>query len=70
MATQQLAASGGRGEAAVGRELVRVLAERTEEVESATERLFPRAVSRSYSGGMDYTNGGTFGWDEDDIEDD
>lgn len=52
-ATQQLAASGGRGEAAVGRELVRVLAERTEEVESATERLFPRAVSRSYSGGMD-----------------
>ena len=24
----------------------------------------------SYSGGMDYAGGGTFGWDEDDIEDD
>lgn len=36
-----------------GRELVRVLAERTEEVEDATARLFPHVVSRSYSGGTD-----------------
>lgn len=28
------------------------------------------SMLNSYSGGMDYTNGGTFGWDEDDIEDD
>ena len=28
------------------------------------------SMLNSYSGGMDYAGGGTFGWDEDDIEDD
>ena len=36
-----------------GRELVLVLAERSQEVAGATERLFPTVVTRNYSGGSD-----------------
>lgn len=39
--------------AATGRELVLVLAERSAEVQGATERLFPTVVTRTYSGGSD-----------------
>lgn len=38
---------------AAGRELVLVLAERSEEVAGATRRLFPTVVTRNYSGGSD-----------------